>query len=98
MGIQKRPHCVVAPNTVNVVCLAKLNFASRIKIWEFSNDSGLCFIALKHVRALSDLGVVGYVYIYIYVSNGIVCEQGKNRDAPLLSEMLQNEMHACKAR
>ena len=25
-------------------------------------------------------------------------EQGKNRDAPLLSETLQNEMHVCETR
>ena len=32
------------------------------------------------------------------MSNGILCEQGKNRDASLLSETLQNEIHACKTR
>ena len=31
-------------------------------------------------------------------ATAFLCEQGKNRDASLLSETLQNEMHACKTR
>ena len=35
--------------------------------------------------------------IYIWAT-AFLCEQGKNRDAPLLSETLQNKIHACKTR
>ena len=31
-------------------------------------------------------------------ATAFLCEQGKNRDAPLLSETLQNKIHACKTR
>ena len=31
-------------------------------------------------------------------ATAFLCEQGKNRDAPLLSETLQKEIHACKTR
>ena len=55
-------------------------------------DQEVCRIPASQQTHVSS-GAHMYIYIYIYI-----CEQGRNSKVPLLSEVLQNKIHACKTR
>ena len=54
-----------------------------------------CVCFLYQLMCLTVLREQHISYIW---ATAFLCEQDKNRDAPLLSETSQNEIHACKTR